>query len=1475
MGKLKKIIRWGIGIMLGLYLSIILLISLPFFQNWFGDKIADALSDKLGGTKVEVGRVQLGLTGRLIVDDIRLWDLQNKESVSISRTGAKISLLPLIKNGDIHINNAILFGAHIHLYQDKPESDINIKFIIDAFKGSDDNKPLPNISIGSMLVRHTSVSYDRNWLPETPDKFNKDHIKISELSLSADIDYLNSDSLSATIKKLSFNEKSGFELKHIEAQILKKKDVITIKDFVSHTANSNIKIPSCSFDIDKKKGKGNILAHVDPRDAKAFLPVLEKSKAVIDAQLTFETNSASVKVTDFLLNSMDNSVDIDMPYVEANNLKDSIPNFSVKVTHLIVKPVILEHIEPFVSSLPAQVENLIKKCGSTIIEGEFAKNNTNYIANTHITTDLGQLDIDGSYNNRHIVAKLNTDNFKLGNLISAIQEENDSIPFGDVAFTADTNLLLPQSFKKQASKNILSVLPSGKIKLDVKEANIKNYAYHNIKISVNRQKDNIDFLFNANDPAITLNFQGNATAATNNYAIQGLLDVAHLKLQELKLTKKGVHDIRTKVGIDLAGDKFENLSGDISIPHIILKDENGDYTLSKIQLQSMVDEDNRHLSLFSPYVTSKIDGQFDWSDLVAYLQQTVHHWIPSIVKAPKDSYDLCKADFSLNIVDPSPLERLTNVPLHLDEGPLTVAASIDSRKNDILIKANAPKIAYGEQEISNLSLFSQSQNNEMKTDISISRLIKGNYVDFSLQVNAQDELLTTQFNWDDHLEHITKGSLALRGNLIREDNQIAIDGEVLPTSFQVSDTLWNIQPAKLTYKEGVVNVKDFRVKMEDGNRWLSVDGKASKSATDTLHVNLQGIELGYIFEFMHVKPIHMGGLVTGSLYGIHLFDNAEAHGDITVPHLYLNKGDLGSCIGKLHWGVKPGNLDLEVYTKDEANNSWIKANGWLHLIKDPYQMLDLNFEIQRGNMYLINRYTQGIMEDVQARATGKLRVYGTFGDVCLDGEAIVEEAAMTIPSIGVRYHAVNQRLKVRPDGVVLDHITGYDPMGGPGIEGHQAIIDGRISYDHFRDMTYKFTINGDNVLVYNFPDFGDLPFCGVVNGTGKVDISGRPGLTNIEIDAHPTQDTQMIYKVASPKTLTQSKFITFVDHNVPIEDENDTEADDEEEKPEGDMYINFNLDITPEAELKLLMDPAAGDYISLFGDSRLRCSYYNKGNFRMYGTYRVDHGIYRMSIQSAIRKDFQFAKNSTIVFGGNPFDADLGLQAVYTVPSVSLNDLSARGTFSNNTVRVNCLMNLGGKAGAPRITFDFDIPNVNEDELRMVRSLISTEEERNLQVIYLLGIGRFYTYDYTGAQTQSSTALNSMLSSTISGQLNQMFNTIMGGNQNWNIGANLSTGDTGWSDMDVEGILSGRLLNNRLLINGNFGYRDNPVAASNFIGDFDLQWILNRNGNLILKGYSETNDRYFTKSALTTQGIGILLKKDFIRWSDLFKRKKQ
>ena len=135
--------------------------------------------------------------------------------------------------------------------------------------------------------------------------------------------------------------------------------------------------------------------------------------------------------------------------------------------------------------------------------------------------------------------------------------------------------------------------------------------------------------------------------------------------------------------------------------------------------------------------------------------------------------------------------------------------------------------------------------------------------------------------------------------------------------------------------------------------------------------------------------------------------------------------------------------------------------------------------------------------------------------------------------------------------------------------------------------------------------------------------------------------------------------------------------------------------------------------------------------------------------------------------------------------------------------------------------------------------------------------------------------MQSLLSGTLSQQINTVLSNVIKSN-NWNFGANIATGNEGFSNAEYEGIFSGSLLNNRLLFNGEVGYRDNVATDnSSFIGDFDLRYLLLKNGNVALHFYNKTNDRYFTRNSLTTQGLGIILKKDFTNLRDLFSTRKK
>ena len=109
------------------------------------------------------------------------------------------------------------------------------------------------------------------------------------------------------------------------------------------------------------------------------------------------------------------------------------------------------------------------------------------------------------------------------------------------------------------------------------------------------------------------------------------------------------------------------------------------------------------------------------------------------------------------------------------------------------------------------------------------------------------------------------------------------------------------------------------------------------------------------------------------------------------------------------------------------------------------------------------------------------------------------------------------------------------------------------------------------------------------------------------------------------------------------------------------------------------------------------------------------------------------------------------------------------------------------------------------------------------------------------------------------------------------IGTSIRTQQDGANDSntEMEMLLSGRLLNNRLLFNGNFGYRSNYIQRNAFIGEFDLEYLLTPTGDIRLKAYSHANDLYrYNFKSLTRQGVGILFHRDFTSPVELIHRRR-
>ncbi|MDE5976835.1 MAG: translocation/assembly module TamB, partial [Muribaculaceae bacterium] len=197
---------------------------------------------------------------------------------------------------------------------------------------------------------------------------------------------------------------------------------------------------------------------------------------------------------------------------------------------------------------------------------------------------------------------------------------------------------------------------------------------------------------------------------------------------------------------------------------------------------------------------------------------------------------------------------------------------------------------------------------------------------------------------------------------------------------------------------------------------------------------------------------------------------------------------------------------------------------------------------------------------------------------------------------------------------------------------------------------------------------------------------------------------------------------------------------------------------------------------------------------------------------------------------------------------------------------VDALLMVKGEMQHPDITFDIELPTLTQDVTRKVKSIISTDDMMSRQIIYLLALNRFYTPEYMGSTSNGGGELAAVASSTLSSQLSNMIGQLT---DKFTLSPSIRSDKGDFSDVEFDVALSSRLLNNRLLINGNFGYRDRNTSTTTFVGDFDIEYLLNRSGQLRLKAYNHFNDQnYYLREALTTQGLGIVFRKDF---DDAFK----
>lgn len=1446
----KRIINITIWTLIGLYTAIIILLHIPSIQTYIGGCVADALCDKFG-TKVKVGRVDLGFINRLILDDSYMQDKNGEQMLRVSRISVKINLLALA-NGQIEITSAQFFGLHANLYKATPEAKPNFQFVVDALASKDSTKqktPL-DLQINSLIIRNGEISYRVLSRPSRPGKFSADDINARNISAHIIINRITDDSLNVKVKRIAFDERCGFKLKSLSLSAIACRTKTKIENFKLELPATLIQIPSLQASYRMKNGQiemptlqfdGSIKApYISTSDLAVFVPTLTRLNMRPALDIQFNGTGSSLTVKKISINTTDGSLQL----VANGGVKNypANPSWYTNIDQLKAGQQAISNI--YAVATGKNVPNIIERLGNVQITGYAGGDKKNIASEGKLHTSPGNLTLAFDKRGYKITAHMETVRFNIGSLV------NDN-KLGHISANLNVHGSSKDNFAAQGR---------------VYDFDYNGYKYRSLNLNATYRNKRLEGKANIDDPNVQLTAIGTFVNNGAKPNLQLKANIAHFEPNTLRLTDKWQQTaFAANIACDIKGSDINNADGSIELHDFAMRGPETEYNINNVSVKTGYNNGNHFLDVDSDFGTIDINGHFSYNTIVRSVLNMVAAKLPTIpglTHKPQREFNDFTLNASLNSTEW--MNRLLGIPLEIHR-PLNISGEIDDKNEKINLWCDVPSFTFNGNRFSDAFINVESPSDTLKADIRIKKLAdRGKYMALHLNAGASDNHLNTSLSFSNNERHPLKGIINSSTVFAKDEEGVSTAYiDVLPSRATIGDTTWHVAPSSIIYSKNKFQVNSFSVSHD--NQMLAINGTATKSENDSLLVTLNDIDVSYVLNLVNFHSVDFLGMASGEARIAGAFSEKPLlSADVIVKDFKFETGRMGTLYANVGYNHEEGNIEINAVAKDE-DNRWTDINGY---VSPKHNYIDLAIDAHRTRAEFMESFCGSFMDNVNADINGNVNVVGPLNNINLVGKAVVD-GSVRLSALNTTYWMRGDSVTFVPDEIKFKGDTLYDRNGNIGI------MTGSIYHKHLTNLSYALKVKAKNLLAYDTHSFGDNTFYGTAYVTGDCDIKGKSGEVVIDIDAVPEKNSILVYNAADQSSIGSTDFITWKDNNVEETDSTDTEHNNKMDISTN-IRLNFLINCNPNATLKLIMDEKTGDYITLNGDGVLRASYFNKGSFDIYGNYIVDHGVYKLTIQNIIKKDFTFQKGGSISFGGDPYNAALNLKALYVLNSVSLADLNIGRSFSNNNVRVNCLMNITGNPNSPKVDFDLDMPNMSNDIKQMVYSLLNAEEEKNQQVLYLLAVGRFMAQNNNNNATgetpqysQTSLAMQSFLSGTISQQLNSVLSNVIN-SSNWNFGANISTGTEGFNNAEYEGMLSGSLLNNRLLFNGQFGYRDNANATTSFIGDFDLKYLLFPNGNLAINVYNKTNDRYFTRNSLNTQGLGIIMKKDFTRISDLF-----
>ncbi len=1442
----------------------VLLFQFELGRKGGANYLAKELSQALG-TEVELDEVSITLSGDIKAHRLLLRDSLGAEMLSASNMVVDFGITNLwdyLSDERLELDHIRLFKPTITLKEDSL-GGLNINAVLKHLQSQESKqKSELKLSIFSILIRDASCRY-----------YKKDSLLwgVKELDCKLDELLLNEEKeQGVSVRELSFALSNGFRVKSFSTSIRQTKDSLKVKDLDLLFGESQINIPSFYLNL-----KCFGLAKLDSLDIAQINVALKDLEAFEPRLSAFEgerlKGRGKIQAEQKGINCKDLELRIDKLFafdLKSGKLKldiwGKLLGFESSDIKLKVKP-----------NLWAKLKDL-----------ELEKDNNQLFEDLGL---LGAWQWQGRVDWRKGI-RLKTS--------GAMQTKVGNLDFDSDAMFSNNQLL-----------NL-------GVNLGINEINLETFRQKAIDLKVPKLDLNLNLYRSKLDEPWTLSselsmptfqFKGKSYEAlkifgsgTENYKLALSLDDENVQVKTLlgfRYNEQGLRDIKLDYDLNnivLADwgikDKHQKraykLNGNLSLTRASLQESDVELKLKQFSWQepkqasksledihlafSQKAKSGTDLIVQAPWLKALIRTNAPFEHLPQKIKYALYRQMPIIAhwgtKGLRRKNARALVDIKLDSL-PTALNDLIALPISTQKA-MAIKGEFDEKADKFALLFEGDNFNVADYNFQKTKVQFAENSLLAKGDISLNETKEWQGICVDLSQRNNDLVLNLDLGIDEsgakNGEVNANIQIASPKDFPKALDELNLLVYLRKSKLLVNKIEWDLSPAELFLSKDRTYVKGLNIKSKDKS--LAIGGAISSNPQDSLHVQLKNMSLLYILTASKVDFTLLDAELSGDLYAKLKDDVFYAYGDVKSKEFFVEGYDAGASNLHLDWDSKDNFLGINGHLGDYPK-AYTKANGGINLDND--SGIDILFSAKKLNVGFIQAFTDGFLSKLNGQATGDIRLFGVFREgVTIEGEAELDKAEVGIKSLGVAYR-FSDKLKFDADKMIFPNIKLTDERG------QTAMFDGSIKHHNFDDMDIRLDFKDlDNFKVLKNDNVRTLPVCGEAYCSGEASLTGGGSKLLLSLNAKTEAPTDLSIDINALNTVWKDQsLMRFVNLRDSIQQPKPSEEDIKKHS-QSLLDMQFDLDIDADTQLAIRIGNNRNDEIKAKGEGRLQINVPFIGDQTIYGDFKLLSGDYTLRLENLTNKKFKVRSGSMLNFRGNPAQANINIDAIYSL-TANISDLDEGLSFGTRRTNmpVNCVLNLSGELASPKIGFGIALPKASGEVERRVKSLLSTEEAMTRQTLALISIGKFMPSAYGKSKSDGTNNWSALASTTISEQLSALIGDL---SEKIQLGTNIKTSNEYFTDTEIELLFSGQLFNNRLLISGNVGYHDNPFLSNTYIGEFDLEYKLNKAGSLRLKGYNHYNNSYqYIRKGLTTQGFGLLFRKRFDKLSDLFTSKKK